>query len=452
MLNTNNNRNLQVKSSNREILGIALPIAAAIVVPQFNFVINNIFLGTLGEKALGLAGLTGIYYLIFAVIGMGFSNGVRVLIARRAGENNPDEIGELFYQGAIISIFIALLGLLFTYVFAGHIFAISLKDFSNFVAAFSFLKIRIWGLFFLYLYQLGNTLLVGTNNSRLLIIGTFIETLVNIFFDYVLIYGKFGFPELGFNGAAYASLIAELSGLLVIYLVLNISGIKNTFKLFKPRSLDFSLCKVILKQSSPLILQYAISILSWEYFYILVEHYGALELAISNTMRNILGLFGCFTWAFSATTNTMVSNLIGQGRQDAVLKLVWRISRLSAIFALISCALVMMNLNFWLGIYGQGEGFITAATPVLKVVLVGLFITSFSTIWMNAVVGTGHTKTALLAELLAVIAYSIYNYIVLEQLHLSLIWAWASEWLYWIVLLIPCFIYMRSAKWAKGLI
>jgi putative MATE family efflux protein len=442
MLSTNSSKNLQVKSSNREVLGIALPIAAAIAVPQFNFVINNIFLGTLGEKALGLAGLTGIYYLIFAVIGMGFSNGVRVLIARRAGENNPDEIGELFYQGAIISIVIAFLGLLFTYVFAGHIFAISLKDFSNFVAAFSFLKIRIWGLFFLYLYQLGNTLLVGTNNSRLLIIGTFIETLVNIFFDYVLIYGKFGFPELGFNGAAYASLIAEFSGLLVIYLVLNISGIKNTFKLFKPRSLDFSVCKIILKQSSPLILQYAISILSWEYFYILVEHYGSLELAISNIMRNILGLFGCFTWAFSATTNTMVSNLIGQGKQDAVLDLVWKISRLSVIFALISCALVMVNLNFWLGIYGQGEGFITAAIPVLKVVLVGLFIASFSNIWANAVIGTGHTKTVLLAEFLAVIAYSIYNYIVLEQLHLPLIWAWASEWLYWIVLFVPCFCFM----------
>jgi len=106
----------------------------------------------------------------------------------------------------------------------------------------------------------------------------------------------------------------------------------------------------------------------------------------------------------------------------------------------------------WLGIYGQGEGFITTAIPVLKVVLVGLFIASFSNIWVNAVIGTGHTKTVLLAEFLAVIAYSIYNYIVLEQLHLSLIWAWASEWLYWIVLLIPCFIYVRSAKWAKGLI
>jgi multidrug resistance protein, MATE family len=452
MLKAKNSKDLQMKSSYQEILGIALPIAAAIVVPQFNFVINNIFLGTLGEKALGLAGLTGIYYLIFAVIGMGFSNGVRVLISRRAGENNLDEIGKLFYQGAIISIVIALLGLLFTYVFAGPLLAISLKDSSNFLAAFSFLKIRIWGLFFLYLYQLGNTLLVGTNNSRLLIIGTLIETLVNIFFDYVLIYGKFGFPQLGFNGAAYASLIAEFSGFIVIYLVLNISGINNTFKLFEIRSLDISLCKLILKQSSPLIIQYAVSIISWEYFYILVEHYGALELAISNTMRNILGLFGCFTWAFSATTNTMVSNLIGQGRQDAVMKLVWRISQLSALFALISCALIILNLNFWLGIYGQGEGFITAAIPVLKVVLVGLFITSFSTIWMNAVIGTGHTKTALLAELLAVLVYSVYNYIVLEQLHLSLLWGWAGEWIYWIVLFIPCFSYMRKGKWMKSLI
>jgi Na+-driven multidrug efflux pump len=145
----------------------------------------------------------------------------------------------------------------------------------------------------------------------------------------------------------------------------------------------------------------------------------------------------------------MVSNLIGQGKQDTVVDLVWKISRLSAIFALVSCILVTLNLNFWLGVYGQGEGFITVATPVLKIVLVGLFITSFSTIWMNAVVGTGHTKTALLAELLAVVVYSVYNYIVLEQLHLSLIWAWASESLYWIVLFIPCFIYMRNGKWLK---
>lgn len=51
--------NLQVKITNRQILSIALPISASIVVPQINFITNNIFLGGLGQKSLALAGITG---------------------------------------------------------------------------------------------------------------------------------------------------------------------------------------------------------------------------------------------------------------------------------------------------------------------------------------------------------------------------------------------------------
>jgi len=56
--------NLQLSTSNRQILKIALPISLAILVPQLNFITNNIFLGRLGQEWLGLAGITGVYYLI----------------------------------------------------------------------------------------------------------------------------------------------------------------------------------------------------------------------------------------------------------------------------------------------------------------------------------------------------------------------------------------------------
>ena len=88
--------NLQVNISNRHILGIALPITAAIIVPQINFITNNIFLGGLGERELAAAGITGVFYLIFAVVGNGLNNGLQSLIARRAGQNLPKEIGRLF--------------------------------------------------------------------------------------------------------------------------------------------------------------------------------------------------------------------------------------------------------------------------------------------------------------------------------------------------------------------
>src|SRR5882757_6544676 len=78
---------LRLQTGYRQILGMAMPISLAILVPQINFITNNIFLGGLGEQSLAAAGITGVYYLIFASIGNGINNGLQALIARRAGED-----------------------------------------------------------------------------------------------------------------------------------------------------------------------------------------------------------------------------------------------------------------------------------------------------------------------------------------------------------------------------
>ena len=128
-----------------------------------------------------------------------------------------------------------------------------------------FLLIRIWGLPFLYLYVMRNALLVGTNQTRFLVWGTLAEAVVNIVLDYTMIFGHFGFPAIGFNGAAYASIIAEASGLFVIYAVIHFKGIHKSFAFFEQTKIDFSIIKLILTMSAPLIVQFAISIMSWEY-------------------------------------------------------------------------------------------------------------------------------------------------------------------------------------------
>jgi Na+-driven multidrug efflux pump len=129
-----------------------------------------------------------------------------------------------------------------------------------------------------------NALLVGTNQSKYLVAGTLAEALSNVFFDYTLIFGKLGFPALGFNGAAYASIIAEFMGMLVIYLVLKQKKIDKQFSLFKRSKWENAISKSILSLSGPLVFQHAISIISWLIFYILVErNSGQTGLAVSNT-------------------------------------------------------------------------------------------------------------------------------------------------------------------------
>ena len=67
---------------------------------------------------------------------------------------------------------------------------------------------------------MGNAFLVASLNSQWLMIGFVFEAAVNILFDYLLIFGNWGFPQMGFNGAAVASVLAEFTGMLVVLAVL----------------------------------------------------------------------------------------------------------------------------------------------------------------------------------------------------------------------------------------
>jgi Na+-driven multidrug efflux pump len=265
--------------------------------------------------------------------------------------------------------------------------------------------------------------------------------------DYALIYGHGGLPKLGFNGAAYASILAEATGLLVIYWIIHRKGLNRQFALFENIRWDPSLVKSIIARSSPLVAQFVISIATWEYFYILVEHHGSRALAISNTMRNIFGVVGIFAWAFASTTNAMVSNIIGQGREEEVIPLIRKIVKVSMLFS--AGIIIILNIHpaGYLSIFGQGPAFVAEAIPVLRIVSVALLMMSFGTIWLNAVTGTGNTLINLMIEIITLVIYCLYVYITLEYLDLPITWGWGSEWVYWISMFTMAFINMRSGKW-----
>jgi putative MATE family efflux protein len=440
---------LKLTTSYRAILNLALPISLAMLVPQINFITNNIFLGRLGQTELAVAGITGVYYLIFAVIGNGLNNGLQALIARRAGQNLHRDIGRIFFHGIWIALFISAIGIIITQTIAPTILRAAIHDQVIAEMAVDFLRIRIWGLPLLYLYVMRNALLVGTNQTRFLVWGTLAEALTNIVLDYGLMYGELGLPAIGFNGAAYASIIAEGTGLVVIYAVIHYKGINRQLALFENVSWDSSLAKLILVKSSPLIAQFSISIATWEYFYILIEHHGERALAISNTMRNIFGLFGIFSWAFASATNTMVSNIIGQNREEEVIPLIMKIVKCSFSISLLMFVLLNFFPEWFLSFYDQEPGFIADAIPVVRVVSIGLLMMSFGPVWLNAVTGTGNTTVNLWIEVITLVIYVIYVYLVLEYFNMPITWGWASEWVYWLSMFSMAFFYMKSGRW-KG--
>lgn len=84
---------------------------------------------------------------------------------------------------------------------------------------------------------------------------------------------------------------------------------------------------------------------------------------------------------------------------------------------------------------------------MVRIVSLALMLMSFGTIWLNAVTGTGNSKINLFIELITIVLYCVYVFVVLEWLNLPITWGWASEWLYWTSMFTMAYFYMKSGRW-----
>jgi putative MATE family efflux protein len=440
------NNDLKVKVDSRQILSIAMPITLAILVPQLNLLVNSIFLGHLSNQALGNAGITGVFYLIFAVAGHGLNSSMQSVFSGYAGSGKPEAFKTVLSQGIRISIQLSVLFILFTWFIAPFILQqVSSPD--SYPMEMSFLRIRILGLPFLFLFQMGNSFLISSLNSRFLMIGFLFEALINVLFDYLLIFGKMGFPQMGFNGAAVASVMAECTGMIVVFAVIFITGLKKKYGLLKSFSYNNVISKEIKKIALPLILQFIISLTTWLIFFLLIESKGPIAKAVSNTMRNVFGLAGVFIWAFAGTSNTMVSNLIGQNRKEMVIPVVKKISLWSLGLCMVMiCFLNLFPVTFF-SLFGQDESFLAEGVPVIRMVSLGMIFMSVSNIWLNAVTGTGNTRINLQIEIISISLYLVYTWYFMKLHYISLSIAWSNEFVYWVSILFMASGYMFSKKW-----
>lgn len=435
--------------TNKDIIKLAAPISLALLIPQISFLTNTAFLGRLGEKELGVNGITGIFYLILAMIGYGLSSGIQIQMARRSGEGDKQGLANIFSNGVMLALAFALGLMLVALWLAPIIFGLSLHNDDNILLSVDYLYIRVWGLPFLMLTQLFNAFYISIHKTRFLIYGSLVATFMNVFWDYALIFGKFGFPKMGLEGAAVAAIISELSYFLCMVGLFYFWRIGIDYPVMKFRSFDMKLSQRTLKVATPLIVQFMFSIGGWQIFFIFVEHLGNKELAASQILRSIFGIVGIGTWAFATACNTMVSNIVGQGKQRQVMWLILKISKLSFIFSFAVCASLIIFGREFLSLYRDDPALVDFAIPSLRVIVSATLIMSIATVVFNGVVGTGKTLVNLTMEICCVGAYLVYCYIIIERMRSPLWLCWGSEFVYWTSLLLASIVYLRSGRW-KG--
>jgi Na+-driven multidrug efflux pump len=225
---------------------------------------------------------------------------------------------------------------------------------------------------------------------------------------------------------------------------------------FKPYTIryfaspDWLLIKETFIKSSPLIMQYFLSIGAWEIFFIYVEHLGKAESAVSQLLRSVFGIVGVATWALASTCNSMVSNIIGQGKLNEVIPMILKIVKLSFGVSFVLGILVLAFPAEFLRLLTADESLVQMGRVSLRIVVLATWMLSVSTIFFNGVLGTGNTRMNMIFEFVAIFFYVSYITIVIEKMHLPLPYAWASEFVYWSSLFIMSAIYLYSGRWKKA--
>ena len=209
---------MQTKYTYKEIWLIAYPILISLLMEQMIGMTDTAFLGRVGEVELGAAAIAGVFYMVIFMVAFGFSIGTQILMARRNGEQQYREIGELLYQGIYFQMGLAAVMFLLSYCFSPIILKKIVTSEHIYEAATSYLHWRVFGAFFSFSAVIFRAFFLGTTQTKTLTLNSVVMVLSNVVFNYILIFGKCGLPALGIAGAAIGSSLAELVSLLFFIL------------------------------------------------------------------------------------------------------------------------------------------------------------------------------------------------------------------------------------------
>ena len=433
--------------SHRDIWQIAGPVMLSLLAQNIVGVTDTAFLGRVGEVELGASAIGGVFYLILYMVGFGFTTGVQILIARRYGEKSHVSIGRIFDNSFY---FIGLFSLLMTvlvYFYGSSFMRLVLKSDPVFEASSVYLKYRVLGLFFATSALLFRSFYTGISFTKYLSISAAIMAVLNVLLDYLLIFGHWGFPQMGIKGAAIASSISEGFALLFfIWITAGNHKLKryHLFKLVKP---NLEIIRKTLGISIFVMAQFVLSFGSWFVFFMLVEKMGERSLAISNIIRSVYIFLMIPGWALCTVTSSLVSSVLGEGKPNNVMPLIFKMLKLSLAAITIIVLVAALFPRAVISIYTNNPGLAEATVPSYYIILGALIIFSVMSVLFNGVLGTANTKVSLAIEAITLTAYLGFTWLVAVHLKLTIEVVWIAEYVYFFLIGLLSLWYLLKGNW-----
>jgi MATE family multidrug resistance protein len=437
----------------REVLVIAIPLILSTATWSIQHFVDRMFLTWYSPEAIAAAMPAGMLNFSMVSIFMGTAGYVTTFVAQYYGARRFHRIGPALWQGVYISLFGGIL-ILCAIPFAEPVFSLvghSPLVQQNEVAYFEILCLG--GGAYAASYALSG-FFSGRGKTWPVLWVNAATTVVNLVLDYALIFGHWGFPELGIRGAGIATVVAGVFSLLMFFALLCSGSNNDTFHTIKGWRLERDLFVRLLRYGFPSGVQFFLEMAGFTAFVLLVGRLGIASLAATNIAFNIntlafMPMIGC-----GIAISVLVGQYLGGDKPDRAQSVVYSGFHLTLVYMLsIASAYVLVPDVFVApfalradpGGFSEIYGY---SIVLLRFVAVYSVFDTMNIIFCSAIKGAGDTRYVMLVTvILSVFLFIIPVYLAVVVFELGLMVAWVFATVY--ITLIGVVFYLRflGGKW-----
>ena len=435
------------RSLARRVWAVSLPLLFVEVSETIVHVIDTLFLARVGTTELAAVAVGDTILEIWLVLAIGLTEGMQIVIARRAGQGKREAVGETFAHGVVLVtvVAVALTGAL--KLAAPRLVPALVGSAEVAAATEEFLGLAAYGIVFLSLSYAFSALFVGLARPRVLVAAAVVLAVTNGALGYLLIFGNLGFPRMGIRGAALASVGAEV----VTAAFLAFHGwrrlARNGRRLFGWHRWDASLARSLLALSGPIALQALVEAVQWLGFFLVIERMGAGALAASNVIYACFAVFVIPAVAFGDAASSLVSNLFGRAQAERVRSLVRQATRSAYVVTAPFVAVGLLAPAALVAVFGPETVVGERAVDGIRVAAATMALLIPAELWLAAVVGTGDTGASFAIQVLLGSVMVSSAYLIGIALQLPVEWVWLSLAASGGAALASSWLWLRGGRW-----
>ncbi|MFA6935978.1 MAG: MATE family efflux transporter [Bacilli bacterium] len=247
------NKLLGSKKFYKRIVAISLPIMLHQGITNFVNLLDNIMVGQLDKNAIAGVAIAAQLLFIVNIALMGGLAGPGIFVAQYNGAKDDEGVRQSFRAKVLFAIIISIPLILIYSFFSPSIIHLFLDEAASIQAAQSYLNIMIVGIVLIAIVQLYGSSLREIGKTHLPLIAGVIAICINLFLNYVLIFGHFGFPALGVRGAAIATVFSRVIEVLILVIMSHARKEVFCHGAYKNFKIDKRLLGRIFKKGMPLL-------------------------------------------------------------------------------------------------------------------------------------------------------------------------------------------------------